>query len=195
MVLAWVITAMNSLPGETNIVRKMDLFNYYGDFLLLPLILLGDFYFILDYYSFDLSVLVCFIAGILFYGSIMEYGFHRYVYHGKIKKINKLHLIHHKLPKAYISSPPYVTAIIMFILHLLFINLMGYKLGCAFVGGIAFGYLWYITIHHLIHHVSYEGSKVLNYFKIEHQQHHNHAKLNYCVSQPFWNTIYRKLDK
>ncbi|CEG57327.1 sterol desaturase family protein [Legionella fallonii] len=185
---------MNSLRSDRSAVSKLDKFNYYGDFFLLPLIVLGDLFYIINYCVFDILVILSFIAGVILYGAVIEYGFHRYVYHGKIRTITRLHLIHHKFPKSYISSPPYVTAIILFVFHLLFINVLGVKLGCALAAGITFGYLWYISIHHLIHHVSYNGSRVLNYFKREHLSHHEHAKINYCVSQPIWNTLYRWLS-
>jgi|SRR5580704_3120373 hypothetical protein len=185
---------MNSLKSDINVVSKQDKFNYYGDFFLLPLIVSGDLYYIINYCTFDVFIILSFITGVVIYGAIIEYGFHRYIYHGKIKKITKLHLMHHKFPQSYISSPPYVTAAILFVFHVVCIHLLGPKLGCALVGGIAFGYFWYISIHHLIHHLPYNGSKLLNYFKREHQSHHDHAKINYCVSQPVWNIFYRWLN-
>ena len=183
---------MNNLKSDLIVVSKLDLFNYYGDFFLLPLVWCGDVYYIFQYSQFDLSVVIAFVIGFIVYGGGLEYGFHRFIYHGKLKRIKKMHLIHHKFPQALVSSPPYVTAILLLIFHLIFLSLLGYQLGCAFVGGIAFGYFWYIIIHHMIHHVDNDRSVLLNHFKAEHQIHHEHAKENYCVSQPYWNSIYRK---
>jgi|GEM_PF-5516898 len=186
---------MDSLRTTTIEASRVDKFNYYGDFFLLPVILLGDIVYIAENSKFDFSVFLFFILGLLLYGAVLEYGFHRFLYHGSVKKIKKLHLIHHKMPQSYVSSPPYVTAVLIFIFHVVFISLFGYKLGCSFVAGIVLGYLWYICIHHGIHHFGCPNSKILNYFKVEHQAHHDHAKLNYCVSQPFWNDLYRKFKK
>ncbi|TAL62342.1 MAG: hypothetical protein EPN84_06675 [Legionella sp.] len=186
---------MSELQIESIDGSKLDKFNYYGDFVQLPIFLMVDFLYLAKYAQLDSSVLCLFIAGILFYGALLEYGFHRFLYHGKLKQIKKLHLIHHKLPQSYVSSPPYVTTVLLLIFYIIFTALLGNKLGCAFVAGITFGYLWYISIHHLIHHAAPSESKFLNHFKEEHQKHHDHAKLNYCVSQPFWNTFYRTLGK
>lgn len=185
---------MDTLRSDSIEATKIDKFNYYGDFVLLPCFLIADLYYLTEYFSLNRYVLLFFILGLLVYGAFIEYGFHRFIYHGSMKKIKKLHLIHHKFPKSYVSSPPYVTAIIMGVFYLVFMGLFGRQLGCAFVGGITFGYLWYIYIHHLIHHLEHTNSTLLNHFKIEHQSHHDHARLNYCVSQPFWNTLYRKCN-
>jgi len=173
----------------------MELFNYYGDFVQLPLFLAADFYYLTEHTKIDTSIFIVFFLGFLMYGALLEYGFHRYLYHGYFKKIKQLHLIHHKYPQSYVSSPPYVTAILLLLFHVIFITLLGYKLGCALVAGITFGYLWYIIIHHIIHHPPTRNFKLINYFIEEHQLHHDHAKLNYCVSQPFWNNLYRILGQ
>lgn len=185
---------MSDLPAELY-GSKLDKFNYYGDFVQLPLILLALLYYLRKYYTIDTSVLCFFILGLLIYGAFLEYGFHRFLYHGRIKQIKRLHLIHHKCPQSYVSSPPYVTTVIMLIIYVVCVGLFGNKLGCAMVAGVIFGYLWYIIIHHLIHHITSSDSKFLNMFKEEHQLHHEHAKLNYCVSQPFWNKLYQYLGK
>ncbi|KTD35320.1 Fatty acid hydroxylase superfamily protein [Legionella moravica] len=182
---------MNNLNSEQMEVSKQDLFNYYGDFFLLPLVGFADAFYIYEYSQFDFFVFLSFFIGFFVYGGVLEYGFHRFIYHGRLKSIKRMHLIHHKFPQAYVSSPPYVTAILLLIFHLIFLYLLGYQLGCAFVGGIAFGYFWYITIHHMIHHVDSDRFVILNHYKKEHQIHHEHAKQNYCVSQPFWNSLYR----
>jgi len=184
---------MNILRNNPIEYSMLDKVNYYGDFITLPLILLADSYYLTEYNKLDISLVFSFIIGVLVYGSIVEYAFHRFIYHGTIKKIKKLHLLHHKFPQSYISAPPYITVSLLFVVHLVFMHLLGVKDGLAFAGGITFGYLWYITIHHLIHHLTYDDSKIFNYFKLEHNIHHQHAKLNYCVSQPFWNTFYRAL--
>lgn len=186
---------MDSLRMEQLPENRLDKFNYYGDFVQLPLLLAADFYYLNKYYAIDLSVVLAFIIAILFYGAFLEYGFHRYIYHGNMSQIKRLHLIHHKFPQSYVSSPPYVTSMLMLIFYVIAIELLGYKLGCAVVAGITFGYLWYISIHHFIHHSANINSSVLNHFKESHQLHHEHAKINYCVSQPFWNTVYTKLGQ
>lgn len=183
---------MKGLKEKLSAHNKLELFNYYGDFLLLPLVLCAEFYYLIQYQHLGGWVYFSFIMGFIFYGSILEYLIHKYLYHGPLKKIKKLHLIHHKFPRSYVASPPYVTALFIVILNVFFAKLLGNKLGSAFVAGIVLGYFWYVIIHHMIHHMQSEYWYFLNHFKQEHESHHEKARVNYCVSQPFWNKIYRK---
>ncbi|MBP6918172.1 MAG: sterol desaturase family protein [Legionellaceae bacterium] len=164
-------------------------FNYYFGFFLLVFVLVGVFVYINTHYTIDIPIIVAFFASFLFYGAVIEYCFHKFLFHGKAKNIAQMHLIHHEEPKAYLATPSWVMFVLICCLFIIFISLLGPKLGCASVGGICFGYLWYSIIHHLIHY-SDSKSKFITYFVAHHHLHHQYQALHYRVSQPFWDHIF-----
>lgn len=161
-------------------------FNYYASFYILVGVLIGVFYYI---HTLDIAIILTFFTSFLFYGIVIEYCFHKFIFHGKYKNLAYMHALHHDDPKAYLSSPAWVTIALIALFFIIFIGLLGTKLGCVSVAGLCFGYLWCNIIHHLIHY-SNSRSKLLNYFVAHHDLHHKYPALHYRVSQPFWDHIF-----
>ena len=132
-----------------------------------------------------------------------EYTLHRFVFHYKAKSrfgkyiIFLFHGIHHDDPndKTRLVMPPVPAVMIVSILYFLFKQFIPGQLLNAFMGWFLIGYLIYDYIHYATHHFPMKG-KTARFLKKWHIQHH-HTKepVQYGVSNPLWDYIFRTLPK
>ena len=132
-----------------------------------------------------------------------EYTLHRFVFHYKAKSrfgkyiIFLFHGIHHDDPndKTRLVMPPVPAVMIVSILYYLFKQFIPGQLLNAFMGWFLIGYLIYDYIHYATHHFPMKG-KTARFLKKWHIQHH-HTKepVQYGVSNPLWDYIFRTLPK
>ena len=132
-----------------------------------------------------------------------EYTLHRFVFHYKAKSrfgnyiIFLFHGIHHDDPndKTRLVMPPVPAVMIVSVLYFLFKQFIPGQLLNAFMGWFLIGYLIYDYIHYATHHFPMKG-KTARFLKKWHIQHH-HTKepVQYGVSNPLWDYIFRTLPK
>ena len=132
-----------------------------------------------------------------------EYFLHRFVFHFEAKTrfgkylIFLFHGIHHDDPndKTRLVMPPVPAIIIVGGLYLFFRLLVPSAWLNTFMGWFLIGYLIYDYIHYATHHFPMKG-RVARYLKKWHLQHH-HTKqpVQYGVSNPLWDYVFRTLPK
>ncbi len=147
-------------------------------------------------------------AGLWFLGGVSlwtltEYILHRWVFHfhpttALGEKISFLiHGVHHDYPSdsKRLVMPPLVSIPLCVIFFSLFaLVLPAPYLYFAFPGYVV-GYLLYDTLHFLIHH-SPSSNKLFLFLKRYHLQHHLVSpEIQYGITSPFWDHIFRTKHK
>lgn len=62
----------------------------------------------------------------------------------------------------------------------------------AATAGIMLGYLWYVSVHHALHHWRMEHASYLYTLKRRHALHHHGAETcNFGVTTGFWDRLFR----
>ena len=132
-----------------------------------------------------------------------EYFLHRFVFHYKASsRVGKyiiflFHGIHHDDPndKTRLVMPPVPAVMIVGVLYFFFKLFVPVIFLNTFMGWFLIGYLIYDYIHYATHHFPMK-SKTARFLKKWHIQHH-HTKepVQYGVSNPLWDYIFRTLPK
>jgi sterol desaturase/sphingolipid hydroxylase (fatty acid hydroxylase superfamily) len=165
---------------------------YYADFVFYPalLLLLAGVAIVRDNLSeWFIWVSMC-AAGIAAW-TLLEYILHRVAFH-HIVLIRKLHDLHHAMPTAKIGTPTWVTGAFMCLGLLLPLwRETGFNLASGLTCGLAAGYLWYVSIHHVSHHWRTHPDSYLYRAKRRHATHH-HAQepCNFGVTTAFWDQVF-----
>lgn len=123
--------------------------------------------------------------------TLLEYWLHRIVFHHLVP-FRKLHDLHHNLPTAKIGTPTWVTAVL--ICGGLLLPLWregGFNLASGLTAGLAAGYLWYVTVHHAVHHWRVRSGSYLHRATQRHARHH-HASYPCCfgVTSMLWDRVF-----
>ena len=122
--------------------------------------------------------------------TLIEYGMHRYVLHG-LEPFRTWHARHHERPRALISAPTVLSAVLI----ATFVFLPGLLLAdrwraTALTLGLTAGYLVYSVTHHATHHWRAD-SIWLKQRKFWHAKHHHSLRPScYGVSCSFWDHVF-----
>lgn len=141
---------------------------YYLDYLLYPVAAAAAYYF--DP-RFGLLVAGC-VAFTLAEYWIHRTALHRWFYHGT-------HEAHHKNPQDYVVL--WYVPLVFVATYLVFPH--------AFWSGFTFGYVWFILIHHALHHWSHR-SKWLTWYGRWHDLHHRNIRYNFGITHPLWDLAF-----
>jgi len=121
--------------------------------------------------------------------TLLEYGFHRFVYHKGNTLAHKGHLMHHESPRLLLGMPWYVTSGFFLLMWYIFAVRLRVQFAASFFGGIAAGYFYYCSVHHIQHHF-----RVANVWFRDLTRHHNiHHRLqdvNFGVTNRFWDRVF-----
>lgn len=123
--------------------------------------------------------------------TLIEYLMHRFVLH-HVPYIKDMHNHHHHEEKASVGTPTWLSvsshAAIVFIPALLLSN---FVTASAVSGGLMLGYLWYISIHHALHHWHPSHSTYFYGLKRRHALHHHFDDAgNFGVTTNFWDRVF-----
>lgn len=182
---------------NTKYALFMDMSHYFFVFLLflIPIVYVLKIGVSLNFL--DYSV---FFLGYIFYGGLIEYPVHRFLFHGKNTWVSKFHFAHHENPRARIFTFGWILSDCIWFLYVyVLITLLGMERGLLFSAGSALGLFVFLVMHDVMHlYPKILKHLGLSYLLIEHGLHHHTEGYNYCVSQPFWDRIfgthYRKPD-
>jgi len=168
---------------------------YYADFVFYPvfLLLLAGAAFGRDTPMNWLIWLLLCAAGVAAW-TLLEYWLHRIAFH-RMPMLRKLHDLHHAMPTAKIGTPTWVTAGLIcggMLLPLWWEG--GFNLASGLTSGLAAGYLWYVTVHHAVHHWRQRPGSYLHRAKRRHARHH-YADQPCCfgVTTPLWDWVFHTL--
>ena len=125
----------------------------------------------------------------LFLFSIIEYSFHRWLFHGSVQIMAQGHRAHHENPLGYDSLPFFLPALSLLALTVVFVMLMPAKYAFLLTGTIALGYVIYGLSHFTIHHHLFHYVPARNW-AAHHHIHHFHAETNFGVTTPLWDIVF-----
>jgi sterol desaturase/sphingolipid hydroxylase (fatty acid hydroxylase superfamily) len=116
---------------------------------------------------------------------------HRFVLH-HVPYIRDVHDDHHVNELEPIGTPTYLSlglhALLVFFPVLLFSS---FAMASAASCGLMLGYLWYISVHHVLHHWHPVHSGYIYSLKRRHALHHHFdGTTNFGVTTGFWDRVF-----
>lgn len=170
---------------------QLNRWNYYSDFIVYPALVLALACLALyvtpvaEWWRRALE----FSAGIVVW-TFAEYILHRFVLH-RVPWARDMHEAHHRDQHALIGTSTFVSAPIYLALILPPLWLIGGPASaCALTAGFLAGYLWYVSVHHLVHHRPARRGSAFFALKRRHALHHHIApEGNFGVTSGFWDRI------
>ncbi|RDL48711.1 hypothetical protein BLJAPNOD_04989 [Ensifer sp. M14] len=175
--------------GAWRCAVQLNRWNYYGDFVVYPVVVVLLAVLALgvppgaEWWRYGLL----FCTGVIAW-TFAEYGLHRFVFH-RTPRIRDLHEAHHRDPHALIGMPTFTSApayLILLLFPLWWIG--GLAFACSLTAGFLFGHLWYVTVHHLVHHRGARQGSLLSTLKRRHALHHHVSpEGNFGVTSGFWD--------
>ena len=167
---------------------------YYADFVCFPLLLLAMVMVTVasttSWLWIDWSL--AFFIGVASW-TLLEYVLHRVVFH-HAWPFRPMHALHHASPTAMIGTPIWITIPIMGIgIFLPLWREIGFNLASGLITGLMLGYLWYVVVHHAVHHWRARPGTYLDGAKRRHAQHHHLTvqPCNFGVTTAFWDRLFR----
>jgi sterol desaturase/sphingolipid hydroxylase (fatty acid hydroxylase superfamily) len=167
--------------------------NYYSDFVVYPLAiailaLLG----LSHGGGRDAEIWVLIFAGSITAWTLIEYLLHRFAFH-HFPHIKEMHLEHHHAERDLVGTPIWLSllahVVIVFIPSLLVFDL---QIASALAAGIMAGYLWYVSVHHIVHHWHTSHQGYLYKLKRRHALHHHTSEdCNFGVTTGIWDRVFR----
>ena len=136
------------------------------------------------------AIAASFIAG-LFTWTLVEYCFHRWVYHKGETLAHAGHLLHHDEPEALIGMPWFITSGVMYSLWFVFGYWLALGSASSYVSGWLSGFVFYYTFHHVVHHQFNIKSSWYRKLRAHHKIHHQIPGSNFGVTNRFWDQIFR----
>ncbi len=133
---------------------------------------------------------VCVLAGLMLW-TLIEYLAHRFILH-EIRYLADMHEMHHNDPTGFVGTPTWLSLGMICCGSLLPLWWKsGLGLAGGFTAGMMAGYLWYVGIHHIVHHWRILPGTYLYRLKRRHALHH-HARqpCNFGVTTGFWDRVF-----
>lgn len=138
-------------------------------------------------YSHPVATLLTILSGLIVF-TLIEYCFHRWLFHGSIAMMENGHRKHHDDPLGYDSLPFFLPPILVLILLALFALIMPASYALLLAGGLAAGYSIYGLSHLAIHITRFRHPLVKRWAAI-HYIHHHHPDKNFGVTTPLWDMV------
>jgi sterol desaturase/sphingolipid hydroxylase (fatty acid hydroxylase superfamily) len=121
--------------------------------------------------------------------SIIEYSFHRWLFHGSVPIMAPGHRAHHENPLGYDALPFFLPALIMIALTGALVLFMPAKYAFLLTGTIILSYVVYGLGHFTIHHHLFHFAPARNW-AANHHIHHFHADTNFGVTTRLWDIVF-----
>jgi sterol desaturase/sphingolipid hydroxylase (fatty acid hydroxylase superfamily) len=178
---------LNSLLNAISMLCKTPL-NYWAEFAIdIPL---GSMLIFAGLRSNELdpiAVILTILLG-LFLFTIIEYSFHRWLFHGSAQIMTRGHRAHHENPLGYDSLPFFLPALILLALTGVLVLFVHAKYAFLLTGTITLSYVIYGLSHFSIHHHLFRNVLARNW-AANHHIHHYHADTNFGVTTPLWDIV------
>ena len=143
----------------------------------------------------NIAIAVAFFAVGVFSFTLLEYAFHRFVYHKGNTLAHAGHLMHHESPRMLLGMPWFITSGVFWLVWYVVAFHYPIHFLLSFLGGLLVGYFIYCSVHHAEHHFAFMNTwfrELNNHHKI----HHTLQDVNFGVTNRFWDrafgTLYRK---
>lgn len=164
--------------------------------------------FFLDFVVFPLLISLCLyltfrdasplqalqLGGIILVGALawtfFEYVIHRFAFH-HFPVLKPIHMGHHDDPRGLTGTPTLVTVAAIYVLAYAPVAFFaGVPIAAAWTAGIMAGYLVYVSVHYVVHHLGSGGSATLRRLIRLHALHHHDDKYNFGVTSDFWDRVF-----
>jgi sterol desaturase/sphingolipid hydroxylase (fatty acid hydroxylase superfamily) len=179
---------IDTLLKAMTVLSKTPL-NYWAEFAVdIPL---GAVLIFAGLWSNGLSLITVVLTILLgcFLFSLIEYSFHRWLFHGSVPIMAPGHRAHHENPLGYDSLPFFLPALILLSLTGVLVLIMPATYAFLLTGTITLSYVIYglshFTIHHHLFHYAFARNWAAN-----HHIHHFHADTNFGVTTPLWDIVF-----
>lgn len=139
--------------------------------------------------SHPLAITASFLAGVLAW-TLVEYCFHRWIYHKGETLAHAGHLLHHDEPEALIGMPWFITSAVMYSLWLVFGYALALGAASSFISGWLSGFVFYYSFHHVMHHHFQMKNSWYRKLRAHHKVHHQIPGSNFGVTNRFWDQIF-----
>ena len=133
------------------------------------------------------------VLGLLLF-SLIEYGFHRWLFHGNVPLFAPGHQKHHDNPLGYDSLPFFLPPVLLLMLWGAFCLALPFATALLLTGGIAAGYAAYGSTHALMHVTQFKHP-LARRWAASHHVHHYHPDSNFGVTTPLWDFLLGTLHK
>lgn len=134
-----------------------------------------------------LGAVAAFVGGLLFF-SLIEYCFHRWLFHGPDQAMQRGHQQHHVDPMGIGTLPFFLPPVFLVVLVALSSKLLPTGYALVAVGGIAGGYFVYGQCHDWIHRTRFQHP-LARRWAASHHVHHHHPDRNFGVTTPLWDFV------
>ena len=166
--------------------------SYYGDFFIYPVAvpaLAAAALWLALPHDWDVW-LIAFVGGFALW-TLTEYVLHRFVLH-HVPYIKDMHEAHHGDQRALIGTPTWLSAVMMLcIVFLPLIFVSDFVVAGAMTSGLMLGYLWYVSVHHIVHHWRVAPGSYGFWLKRRHMLHHHFDEMgNFGVTSGFWDKVF-----
>ena len=134
-------------------------------------------------------LIACF-AGIAVW-TLLEYVIHRVVLH-RIPFFATMHDVHHQDPEGFVGTPTWLSlaAICVGALFPLWWE-TGFDFASGITAGLMLGYVWYVGVHHVLHHRYSHPGSYLYPWKRRHALHHYAPHpCNFGVTTQLWDRVF-----
>ena len=127
-------------------------------------------------------------SGLLIF-SLVEYGFHRWLFHGPEHAMERGHRRHHDSPQGMDSLPFFLPPLALVILAGAFDEFLPVSYALLLTSGIAGGYFAYGQCHEWIHRTRFKHP-LMRQWAARHHVHHHHPDRNFGVTSPLWDYVF-----
>ncbi len=177
------------LVGEPFAVQ-LNWYVYLADFIVYPLAVVALAVFGMGTAAYASLWLATFLASLAAW-TLVEYVLHRFVFH-HLPIVEPMHEAHHADPGAMIGSPVWlsITIFAFGVFPPLWLAL-GANHASAVVAGLMAGYLWYMVVHHAVHHWAIDERSWLYAARMRHLLHHYRSQQrSYGVTIGLWDYVF-----
>jgi sterol desaturase/sphingolipid hydroxylase (fatty acid hydroxylase superfamily) len=135
-----------------------------------------------------IAVLLNLLLGFFIF-SIIEYAFHRWLFHGSVRIMAQGHRAHHENPLGYDALPFFLPALILLAFTGVLVWLMPATNAFLLAGAITLSYVIYGLGHFTIHHHRFHYVMARDW-AAHHHIHHHHPDTNFGVTTPLWDRVF-----
>jgi dihydroceramide fatty acyl 2-hydroxylase len=134
-----------------------------------------------------IAALATALAGLMLF-TLVEYSFHRWMFHGSVPLFEPGHRRHHENPHGDDAMPFFLPPIGLLMIVGMLSVLMPFAFAVLLTGGLASGYALYGLSHDIIHATRFRNP-IARRWAANHHIHHFHPDRNFGVSTPIWDIV------
>jgi sterol desaturase/sphingolipid hydroxylase (fatty acid hydroxylase superfamily) len=134
-----------------------------------------------------LAAILTMLSGLLVF-SFIEYGFHRWLFHGSPQIMEQGHRKHHEQPNGYDALPFFLPPLGLLAIAGILVLILPTQFALLLSGSLAAGYAAYGLSHAAIHNLRFRNPLSKRWAAIHHI-HHYHPDKNFGVTTPLWDIL------